>query len=88
MLAVGIPNRESVTGLYLKDRLGTDKVRISENPSTLVIGAATARAMSSHRRLSSTRSLESLPHAAEENSRSSIAMGTLKFRSFISGNAF
>ena len=24
-------------GLYLKDHLGTDKVRISENPSTLVI---------------------------------------------------
>ncbi len=31
------PNRESVIGLYLKDHLGTDKVRISENPSTLVI---------------------------------------------------
>ncbi len=31
------PNRESVIGLYLRDHLGTDKVRISENPSTLVI---------------------------------------------------
>ncbi len=31
------PNRESVIGLYLGDHLGTDKVRISENPSTLVI---------------------------------------------------
>ena len=31
------PNRESVIGLYLKDHRGTDKVRISENPSTLVI---------------------------------------------------
>jgi hypothetical protein len=31
------PNRESAIGLYLRDHLGTDKVRISENPSTLVI---------------------------------------------------
>ena len=31
------PNRESVIGLYLREHLGTDKVRISENPSTLVI---------------------------------------------------
>ena len=31
------PNRESVIGLYLRDHLGTDKIRISENPSTLVI---------------------------------------------------
>ncbi len=31
------PNRESVIGLYLRDHLGTDKVRISENPSTLAI---------------------------------------------------
>jgi len=31
------PNRESVIGLYLKDHLGTDKVRIWENPSTLAI---------------------------------------------------
>ncbi len=31
------PNRESVIGLYLRDHLGTDKVRISENPSILVI---------------------------------------------------
>ena len=31
------PSRESVIGLYLKEHLGTDKVRISENPSTLVI---------------------------------------------------
>ena len=31
------PSRESVIGLYLRDHLGTDKVRISENPSTLVI---------------------------------------------------
>ncbi len=31
------PNRESVIGLYLRDHLGTDKVRIAENPSTLVI---------------------------------------------------
>ena len=31
------PNRESVIGLYLRDRLGTDKVRISENSSTFVI---------------------------------------------------
>ena len=31
------PNRESVIGLYLRDHLGTDKVRISENSSTLVI---------------------------------------------------
>ncbi len=31
------PNRESVIGLYLRDHLGTDKVRIWENPSTLVI---------------------------------------------------
>ena len=31
------PNRESVIGLYLRDHLGTDKVRISENPSTLGI---------------------------------------------------
>ncbi len=31
------PNRESVIGLYLKDHLGTGKVRIAENPSTLVI---------------------------------------------------
>ncbi len=31
------PNRESVIGLYLRDHLGTDTVRISENPSTLVI---------------------------------------------------
>ncbi len=28
------PNRESVIGLYLRDHLGTDKDRISENPST------------------------------------------------------
>ncbi len=31
------PNRESVIGLNLGNHLGTDKVRISENPSTLVI---------------------------------------------------
>ncbi len=31
------PNRESAIGLYLRDHLGTDKVRISENPSTLGI---------------------------------------------------
>ncbi len=31
------PNRESVIGLYLRDHLGRDKIRISENPSTLVI---------------------------------------------------
>jgi hypothetical protein len=31
------PNRESVIGLYLRDHLGTVKVRISENPSTLEI---------------------------------------------------
>ncbi len=31
------PNRENVIGLYLKEHLGTGKVRISENPSTLVI---------------------------------------------------
>ncbi len=31
------PNRETAIGLYLRDHLGTDKVRISENPSTLVI---------------------------------------------------
>ncbi len=31
------PNRESAIGLYLRDHLGTDKIRISENPSTLVI---------------------------------------------------
>ena len=31
------PSRESVIGLYLRDRLGRDKIRISENPSTLVI---------------------------------------------------
>ena len=31
------PNRESVIGLYLRDHLDTDKVRISENPSTLMI---------------------------------------------------
>ncbi len=31
------PNRESVIGLYLRDHLGTVKVRISENPSTLGI---------------------------------------------------
>ena len=31
------PNRESVIGLYLRDHLGQDKARISENPSTLVI---------------------------------------------------
>ncbi len=31
------PERESVIALYLKEHLGTDKVRISENPSTLVI---------------------------------------------------
>jgi len=31
------PNRESAIGLYLRDHLGTDKVRISENQSTLVI---------------------------------------------------
>ena len=31
------PNRESVIGLYLRDHLGTGKVRIAENPSTLVI---------------------------------------------------
>jgi hypothetical protein len=31
------PSRESVIGLYLRDHLRTDKVRISENPSTLMI---------------------------------------------------
>ena len=31
------PNRESVLGLYLRDHLGREKIRISENPSTLVI---------------------------------------------------
>ncbi len=31
------PNRESVIGLYLRDHLGTGKVRIAENPSTPVI---------------------------------------------------
>ncbi len=31
------PNRESVIGLYLRDHLGTGKVRIAENLSTLVI---------------------------------------------------
>ena len=31
------PSRESVIGLYLRDHLGRDKIRISENPSTLVI---------------------------------------------------
>jgi hypothetical protein len=31
------PNRENPIGLYLRDHLGTDKVRISENPSTLVM---------------------------------------------------
>jgi len=31
------PNRENAIGLYLRDHLGTDKVRISENPSTIVI---------------------------------------------------
>ncbi len=31
------PSRESVIGLYLRDHLGTDKVRIWENPSTLAI---------------------------------------------------
>ena len=31
------PNRESVIELYLRDHLGTVKVRISENPSTLGI---------------------------------------------------
>ncbi len=31
------PNRENAIGLYLRDHLGTDKVRISENPSTLVM---------------------------------------------------
>ena len=31
------PSRESVIGLFLRDHLGRDKIRISENPSTLVI---------------------------------------------------
>ncbi len=31
------PNRENAIGLYLKDHLGTGKVRIVENPSNLVI---------------------------------------------------
>ncbi len=31
------PNRESVIGLYLRDHLGTGKVRIAGNPSTLVL---------------------------------------------------
>ncbi len=31
------PSRESVIGLYLGDHLGRGKIRISENPSTLVI---------------------------------------------------
>lgn len=31
------PNRESVIGLYPRDHPGTGKLRISENPSTLVI---------------------------------------------------
>ncbi len=31
------PNRESVIELYLRDHLGTDRARISENPSTLGI---------------------------------------------------
>ena len=31
------PNRESVIGLYSRDRLGTDKVRIAENSSALVM---------------------------------------------------
>ncbi len=30
-------NRESAIGLYLSDHLGKNKIRISENPSTLVI---------------------------------------------------
>jgi hypothetical protein len=31
------PNRENAIGLYLKDHLGTDKVRVSEDRSKLVI---------------------------------------------------
>ena len=31
------PNRENAIGLYLRDHLDTGKVRIAENPSTLVI---------------------------------------------------
>jgi len=40
-------------------------------------GTVMARAMPSHCRLSPSRSPKPLPHAAEENSRSSIAMGML-----------